>query len=162
MPGLGSAVNNAGPEDVLPGLDQFAVEDRPPVWITFWAFRVMVARGLAVGGYENDPRLGRPTTTLSFAYLLANVATRYHYRPAAAQAIVDAANGVAPLDSQLSPQAAAALMREAACLLTACPSDGWTGLYEAGLAWRATPPDGPLDQGQAYELAARLALAGAR
>lgn len=126
------------------------------------AFRVMVARGLAVGGYENDPRLGRPATTLSFAYLLANVATRYHYRPGAAQAIVDAANGVAPLDSQLSPQAAAALMREAACLLTACPSDGWTGLYEAGLAWRATPPDGPLDQGQAYELAARLALAGAR
>ena len=32
----------------LPGLDAFAPEDRPPVWITFWAFRVMVAMGLAM------------------------------------------------------------------------------------------------------------------
>ncbi len=48
VPGLGSAVNNAGPEDVLPGLDQFAEEDRPPVWITFWAFRVMVGMGMVM------------------------------------------------------------------------------------------------------------------
>jgi cytochrome bd ubiquinol oxidase subunit I len=48
LPGLGSAVNNAGPDDVLPGLDQVAPEDRPPVWITFWAFRVMVAMGVAM------------------------------------------------------------------------------------------------------------------
>jgi len=46
VPGFGSTVNNAGPDAVLPGLDQFAPEDRPPVWITFWAFRVMVAMGL--------------------------------------------------------------------------------------------------------------------
>lgn len=48
IPGLGSTVNNAGPDDVLPGLDQFAEQDRPPVWITFWAFRIMVAMGLAM------------------------------------------------------------------------------------------------------------------
>jgi len=46
LPGLGSAVNNAGPDEVLPGLDHFAPADRPPVWITFWAFRVMVAMGV--------------------------------------------------------------------------------------------------------------------
>jgi len=46
IPGFGSTVNNAGPDVVLPGLDQFAVEDRPPVWITFWAFRIMVGMGL--------------------------------------------------------------------------------------------------------------------
>jgi len=46
IPGFGSTVNNAGPDDVLPGLDQFAEADRPPVWITFWAFRVMVGMGL--------------------------------------------------------------------------------------------------------------------
>lgn len=33
---------NAG----LEGLKAFAKEDRPPVWITFWAFRVMVGIGL--------------------------------------------------------------------------------------------------------------------
>jgi cytochrome d ubiquinol oxidase subunit I len=46
VPGFGSWVNNAGPEDVLAGLDQFAPEERPPVWLTFWAFRIMVAMGL--------------------------------------------------------------------------------------------------------------------
>jgi cytochrome d ubiquinol oxidase subunit I len=45
VPGFGSWVNNAGPDEVLPGLDQFAPQDRPPVWITFWAFRVMVGMG---------------------------------------------------------------------------------------------------------------------
>jgi cytochrome d ubiquinol oxidase subunit I len=48
VPVLGSMVNNAGPDDVLPGLDSFAPEDRPPVWIVFWAFRVMVAMGVAM------------------------------------------------------------------------------------------------------------------
>jgi cytochrome bd ubiquinol oxidase subunit I len=48
VPALGSMVNNAGPDEVLPGLDQFAPEDRPPVWITFWAFRVMVAMGVVM------------------------------------------------------------------------------------------------------------------
>jgi cytochrome d ubiquinol oxidase subunit I len=46
IPGLGSTVNNAGPDEVLPGLDSFAPQDRPPVWLTFWGFRVMVAMGL--------------------------------------------------------------------------------------------------------------------
>jgi cytochrome d ubiquinol oxidase subunit I len=48
IPGFGSTVNSAGPDVELPGLDAFAPEDRPPVWITFWAFRVMVAMGLAM------------------------------------------------------------------------------------------------------------------
>lgn len=46
IPGFGSTVNNAGPDEVLPGLDSFAPEDRPPVWLTFWGFRVMVGMGL--------------------------------------------------------------------------------------------------------------------
>ncbi|MGQ0533884.1 MAG: cytochrome ubiquinol oxidase subunit I [Caulobacteraceae bacterium] len=48
VPRFGSWVNNASPDEVLPGLDHFAPEDRPPVWITFWAFRVMVAMGLVM------------------------------------------------------------------------------------------------------------------
>lgn len=46
IPGFGSTVNNAGPDEVLPGLDQFTHADRPPVWITFWSFRLMVGMGL--------------------------------------------------------------------------------------------------------------------
>jgi len=44
---------NAADED-LQGLDAFAPEDRPPVWITFWAFRIMVGMGmimLALGAW---------------------------------------------------------------------------------------------------------------
>lgn len=40
------------PEAKLQGLKEFAPEDRPPVWIVFWAFRIMVGLGmlmLAVG-----------------------------------------------------------------------------------------------------------------
>ena len=39
IPEFGSIVNNAAPDEALPGLDQFAREDRPPVWITFWALQ---------------------------------------------------------------------------------------------------------------------------
>ena len=34
----------------LKGLKAFPKEDRPPVWITFWAFRIMVGMGLAMIG----------------------------------------------------------------------------------------------------------------
>src|SRR5688572_5251697 len=44
VPGTGPAL--FGTTELLAGLDQFAEEDRPPVFITFWAFRVMVGMGL--------------------------------------------------------------------------------------------------------------------
>ncbi|HEX7039142.1 MAG TPA: FAD-dependent oxidoreductase [Trueperaceae bacterium] len=122
------------------------------------AFRTLVARGLATGGYANDPGLATPVTTLSFAYLLANVATRFHLRPDLGQAIVDAALARAAPDAPLTPEVAAAVTKAAACLLEFCPpDDGWEALHGSGLAWRADPPPGPLDRGQAYALAAALA-----
>jgi cytochrome bd ubiquinol oxidase subunit I len=46
--GLGSWVSGVDANTPLKGLDAFAPADRPPVFITFWAFRVMVAMGLAM------------------------------------------------------------------------------------------------------------------
>jgi cytochrome d ubiquinol oxidase subunit I len=46
IPGLGSTVNNIGPDETVQGLDAFAPQDRPPVFITFWSFRIMVAMGV--------------------------------------------------------------------------------------------------------------------
>lgn len=124
------------------------------------AFRTLVARGLATGGYANDPGLAAPVTTLSFAYLLANVATRFHLQPDASQGIVDAALAAAPQDAPLTADVAAAVLREAACLLGTCPeAEGWEALHGSGLAWSAAPPSGPLDRGEAYALAAALARA---
>ena len=48
IPGVGSWVVTGDANAEVQGLDAFAPEDRPPVWITFWAFRVMVAIGLAM------------------------------------------------------------------------------------------------------------------
>ncbi len=45
IPGAGSWINVGDAGAVLQGLDAFPTEDRPPVWITFWAFRVMVGLG---------------------------------------------------------------------------------------------------------------------
>jgi cytochrome d ubiquinol oxidase subunit I len=46
IPGMGSWFVAGDADAELQGLDAFAPEDRPPVWITFWAFRVMVGMGL--------------------------------------------------------------------------------------------------------------------
>ncbi len=46
VPGMGSWFVAGDVDAELQGLDAFAREDRPPVWITFWAFRVMVGVGL--------------------------------------------------------------------------------------------------------------------
>ena len=35
-------------DEPLQGLKDFAKEDRPPVWITFWSFRVMVGAGMVM------------------------------------------------------------------------------------------------------------------
>ncbi|MCL4714799.1 MAG: cytochrome ubiquinol oxidase subunit I [Hyphomonadaceae bacterium] len=46
VPGMGSWFVAGDADAELQGLDAFAAEDRPPVWITFWSFRIMVAMGL--------------------------------------------------------------------------------------------------------------------
>jgi len=126
------------------------------------AFRVLVSRGLAVGGYDNDPRLGTEVSSLSFAYLLSNVAARFYYRPDVGQTIVDTAveaaagDGSAPLTAEI----AAATMYRAVCLLGTCPpASDWRGLSQVGLTWTAAAPVLPLDRGEGYALAAALALA---
>lgn len=50
IPGLGSWVVAGSADAELEGLDAFEPEDRPPVWIVFWAFRIMVAMGLLMVG----------------------------------------------------------------------------------------------------------------
>lgn len=54
VPGMGSWFVAGDANAELQGLKAFAKEDRPPVWITFWAFRIMVGMGmimLALGAW---------------------------------------------------------------------------------------------------------------
>jgi cytochrome d ubiquinol oxidase subunit I len=50
VPGMGSWFVAGDAEARLDGLKAFAPEDRPPVFIVFWAFRIMVAMGLMMIG----------------------------------------------------------------------------------------------------------------
>ena len=121
------------------------------------AFVVLVSRGLAVGGYENEPHLDAPFSTVGFAYLLANVASRFFYEPSLGDELVTAAMTPGPLEAPLGPQVAAQLLELSACRLIGCPAEsGWSGLVAAGLA-EGDEPGGTLTRGQAYQLAAALA-----
>jgi cytochrome d ubiquinol oxidase subunit I len=48
IPKLGSLITAGDPNAEITGLKAFAAEDRPPVFIVFWAFRVMVGLGVAM------------------------------------------------------------------------------------------------------------------
>jgi cytochrome d ubiquinol oxidase subunit I len=50
IPKLGSLITAGDPNAEIKGLKAFAPQDRPPVFIVFWAFRVMVGLGLAMIG----------------------------------------------------------------------------------------------------------------
>jgi len=48
VPGTGPLLFGNAPDENLRGLDDFAASERPPVWIVFWAFRIMVGMGLVM------------------------------------------------------------------------------------------------------------------
>lgn len=118
-------------------------------------YRLLLSRGLAVGGYDNDPHLELPNTRLSFLYLLSNVAQRFFHDDATGPGLV------ARFGTETTPlQAADALeiVYQAACDLGTCPAaETWSALRAAGLAPASFPPSGPFTRGEAYALAARVA-----
>ncbi len=121
------------------------------------AFVVLASRGLAVGGYENEPRLDSTFSTIGFAYLLTNVATRFFFEGSLGDELIARASQFGHLEDPLPAGTAAALLELAACELVSCPaSGGWEGLQEAGLISFPAPAE-RLTRGQAYELAAALA-----
>lgn len=125
----------------------------------YGAFRTLIARGLAVGGYDNDPKLDAPVSALSFAYLLSNVATRFFYRTDVGGDFVKLTlelvsdDAGAPLTSEIAGE----VLTRAACELATCPpSPAWEDLRIAGLAG-GPEPQGGLTRGDSYRLAAALA-----
>lgn len=121
----------------------------------FQAFRLLLGKGLAVGGYDNDPHLDAPETQQAFLYLLSNVAMRFFGNANTGPTLV-ARYG--PRTQQLRPADALSIAYDAACLVGACPAEPtWKALQNAGVAPPGFAPDAPLDRGQAYALAAGVA-----
>jgi hypothetical protein len=118
----------------------------------YGAYRTMLRWGLAVGGYENEPRLDAPLTRTGLLYLMANVMARVHGDAGAGQALI-ARHGLA--DGPLPADTAAAIVADALCLVDRCP-DGrsWPALRAAGLELDA--PAGGLTRGEVYALATLL------
>ena len=129
------------------------VADRPPEGPSshphYSAYRLMLSRGLAVGGYDNDPDLDEPLAQLSYLYLLSNVLHRFFGDPRGGQQLVAQ---VEPPEGALTLDEALELNRLAACQLGRCA--------EAGAATIGTDiqvaNEQALTRGEAYSLAAAL------
>ena len=120
-------------------------------------YRAMLRWGLAVGGYDNDPRLGVASSRTALVFLLSNVFQRAYHDEASGQVLV-ARHG---LDSgPLAAATAARITADALCMLERCPpGDTWADLQAVGL--RLAEPQEGLRRGEAYALA-NLVLDGRR
>jgi hypothetical protein len=115
------------------------------------AYRLMLARGLAVGGYSNEPNLDTAVSKLSYLYLLSNVLARFFDDPQAGRDLV---TRVGTPDGPLTLDWALELTALAGCQVGRCPVAG--SLLPAGA--QQLGAGGPLTRGDAYALAASLIL----
>ena len=119
------------------------------------AYRLMLGRGLAVGGYANEPHLDQPITALNYLYLLSNIGVRFLGDPDFGPALLEHFGTV---DEALTPDLALEISFQAACRVRGCPSQlGWPGLARAGLVPAGFNPTAGLTRGEMYELAAGFA-----
>ena len=114
----------------------------------FEAYRTLRRKGLALGGYSNDPGLDETMPALGFLYLLSNVGTRFWHDDALGATLL---GEFSDLNGDLSPALALELSRTASCALGAC--------LAAWEVW-STKPHTVLTRGEAYALAAKLARLG--
>ena len=113
----------------------------------FTAYRTLRRKGLALGGYSNDPKLDETMSALGFLYLLGNVGTRFWGDDTLGKVLLER---FPDLSGDLTLGTALALTRAAGCALHRCASD-WNGVL-GELEPRTT-----LTRGEAYALAAQLA-----
>ena len=111
----------------------------------FEAYRTLRRKGLALGGYTNDPGLDETMPALGFLYLLSNVGTRFWHDDTLGATLL---SEFPDLSGDLTPDLALELTHAASCALRACRS-----------AWEvwSTKPQTVLTRGEAYALAAKLA-----
>jgi hypothetical protein len=117
------------------------------------AFRTMLRWGLALGGYENEPRLDGEVSRTNLLFLLSNVFSRALGDAVSGQSLI-ARHGLA--DGPLTAAAAAEIVADALCLAGRCPeARTWAALATIGRI--GEEPLRPLRRGDIYALAALLA-----
>lgn len=116
-------------------------------------YRLMLSHGLAVAGYNNEPYLDEPMTSLGFVYLLANVGERFLNNESFGQTIVDE---YAYFDDPLGSEIALEIINYAICRLGDCELRSWQELVKAGYAKKVFDSGYQLTRGDMYSLAARI------
>lgn len=119
-------------------------------------YRLMVSRGLALGGYENDPKLDEPMKSLSYVYLLSNIGQRFLSNETLGRTLVAR---YPDAQAALSRDIALTIAHDAACEVGICLEKSWAALSAHGLAPQHFPAGEVLTRGEMYALAARLANA---
>lgn len=133
----------------LPPVDSGLAPLGPHTDPHYEAFVLLVSRGLALGGYDNNPKLHEGVSSISFGYLLSNVATRFFYNAQAGEHLVHVLRselGIADT-APLSEHTARELTERAACAVAHC----------ASVAWPAVQHPEALTRGESYAFAAALA-----
>ncbi len=116
-------------------------------------YRLMLSRGLALGGYENQPHLDEAMKSLSYVYLLSNVGQRFFSNNEFGRVLV----GRYPDNtSLLTSEMALMITQDAACQLGYCLEKSWSVLAAYGLAPEQFPAGEVLTRGEMYALASRL------
>ena len=118
------------------------------------SYRLLLSRGLALGGYGNDPKLDETVTALGYVYLLSNIGQRFLGDPQLGTYLVSTYQvGSEPL----TPDLALAVTHDAACRLSVCTERSWNALKARGLVPEDFSPAGTLTRGEMYALGAKLA-----
>lgn len=118
------------------------------------AYQLLLSRGLAVGGYDNDPRLDEPMQAISYIYTLSNVATRFHGPSALGQKLLARFQDV---HGYLTPGLALEITRAALCEVSGCSAEELGADRLRNLLSGDLELDSPLTRGEMSELAAMVA-----
>ena len=131
------------------------VKERTPSGPTshefFSAYRTLRARGLALGGYENEPNLGAEMSALGYLYLLSNVGQRFLNNDALGQTLLSTFGDTS---GALTPPLALEMTALAACEVGLCLEPSWS---HYGLSADRFAAEDTLTRGEAYALAAWVA-----
>ena len=118
------------------------------------SYRLLLSRGLALGGYGNEPKLDETVPALGYIYLLSNIGGRFLGDLELGKHLVSTYQvGAEPL----TPDLALAVTHDAACRLGVCTERSWSALKARGLAPEDFSPAGTLTRGEMYALGAKLA-----
>lgn len=115
-------------------------------------YRLMLSRGMALGGYGNDPQLDQHVPARSFVYLMCNVASRFYFNDSLCAALKDEFEDT---EGALTTDIAWEVTEVTVCALLGRPA-GTLFAEQAGPTLVSSTAS-KLTRGQMYSLAATVA-----